>query len=380
MHRQSAVVVFVVAMLVLCGATSCKTVAKHEFRTVRVEKEIEITGYGWGENAEETAKNMAARLAIAAVKPGTLTFEYMHDKPFSMFTTSLGNSNVEVEMIGTEKLPDGGVKAVAKATRTQKVKKRMQNTRALVLSITSKKDTFEERVREIRELAYEQAVLRLGKEQFRVDKNEQLPEKMKGGLWIFSFDIEDDGSTSKGTLTAYAKVKKGSLDANEKARLLMNAWRNAILLAEMNEDEQEDMLDHLQGRMEDVTMEDLDYHAIFNKMLKLRLEPDYAAYFEEFAAFSLKQKEYNDAVRAMEKAVELAPFKLDYQKKLYQIVKKTNDRKKLEKWRTTLEQVEVFEDELGADLTGGMKYTRRYRWKDIEETDEAGVIRFKEAE
>ena len=380
MNRQTVVVVFVAMLLLVLGATSCKTVAKHEFKGVRVEKEIEVVGYGWGENAEQDAKKMAARLAIAAAKPATLTFEYMHDQPFSMFTTSLGNSNVEVEIVRTESLPDGGYKAVAKAVRTQKVKKRMQNTRALILTVTSKKDSFKERVREVRELAYEQAVLRLAMSQFKVDKKSELPEKMKGGLWIFSFDIDDDGSKAKGTLVTYAKVKKGSLDNNEKARLLMNAWRNAILLAELDEDAQEDMLDDLQDRMEDVTMEDLDYHSIFDKMLKLRLEPDYATYFEEFAAFSLKQKEYRDAVRAMEKAVELAPFKLDYQKKLYQVVKKAGDRKKMEEWRTKLEQVEVFDDELGADLTDGMKYTRRYRWKDTEETDMKGVIRFKEAE
>ena len=373
-HADALKIIFAAVALVLPAlGAGCKSAPpKYEFRHVEPKHEAVGYGYGWGDKAEQTAKEMAAREAVAA-SGRVLKFESLRVEPFSIFSMELGENNAKVKVGDTTTLPDGGVTVEAFAPIEPKIAKEMNTASFVEMTYASKLPTMAERVDDVRKTLYENVARLFARKEKGVTDDKLLPEKMIGKYWVYSFDITDDGKKTVGKITAYASVSFGKVSEAEKVEVLMNAWRNAVLLDTLGAQEKKELFEKLKMRMPTLTMNALDQSLIAKQVLSLNPDPKFC---EEFAAYALSKNNYADAQTAMERALQIRPDVLDYYKKLYQIAQKAGNKSRMAELEKKLEEMDVAADQMGADLTSTMTYTSHVKWVDSKEDQAAGKIHF----
>jgi len=336
-----------VAAAALMGAILMGCSTKIIYKQMDPDTEVIGVGYGWGENAEETARQAAIEEATALAIPRSLVFSYLRATPYTLFKTDLMDST-EVKVSDPRKLPDGGVEITAKAMRSSKVKQAMRLMRVANFEVTCEGDTFRKRVEGCRTEVLEKAM-----EIYALDHFSTIPEKLKGNYTFLGLDRKDDGKKMVAKVAVIVGfLGQGKLTKEEKSTVLMNAW-----LTVRNKNQAEAL-------------------AIFKRAMKINPGAGDAY---DFAMYEMGHDRIDNAIMAIKLAIQYAPQEVSYLKILYQLYKKKDNAPMMAEVEKQLKSLEMWEENPGADLTTNITYTEKIKWTEGTESREAtGVIYFRE--
>jgi len=344
-HTLVIILVMITAagMLLACGG---KTKVEFKSKQVVAPKIIGI-GYGFGDGAEKKAREAAVFEATAQCDPRSIHFDYLRVDSYTMFKMDKVGS-CDINIVKTEKLDNGGVMVVAEALRTREALKNMRFMTTVNFTLNCKGDKLRRRAEKCNSLIYEKALTHFAQKQY-----DSVPEKMKGNFTFFLIDKMDDGKKMTVNVSAYVGLAKGKLDKAEKSMVLMNAWRSQCAL----------------GNGDSAA-------PIFAKAMKLTPNATYA---EEYAVFELSRNNLKVARKGIKKAIKLSPYESKYLKILYQIEKQSGNEAGMAEVQKSLEEMEAWEDNPGADLTNNFQYRTKVRWEEGGKQDSGGMIHFREA-
>ena len=342
------------AMLLL--ASACSGTPKYVFKKSRVLPPIMATGYGWGDKAEEKAKREAEKLATAMVIPNSLEFNYLQVDSYSMFKIKKVDYT-DIKILKTQQLEDGGYSAIAQGQRSNQVIKDMRFKRPLHFEVECEGETFAERTQSCTGQFLQKAAMLTALNRFK-----EIPKKMRGGFTLYSMERIDDGKDEQ-VLKAvvFVGIKgKGDLEPEERAMVLMNAWHNTVA-----HDQNVDATALYQKAM-----------ATMKKMIGYVPAANFA---REYALFEMSHNRLQNAIAGIKDALLINPHEMEYNKILYQLYKKSGNKAKMEEIQKHLQQLEMWEENVGADITGGFKFRQKIKWVEGgEEQDPDGMIHFQE--
>ncbi|RJO66618.1 MAG: hypothetical protein C4523_11885, partial [Myxococcales bacterium] len=287
--------------------------------------------------------------ALALSVPRSIEFTYFRVGPYMMFKTEKVES-AEIKIVETKQLPDGGYVALAQAARSSEAQRWMKFKTAAVFEVECEGETLRERYQRCETSIYDRAM-----QVFAVRKFGELPEKLKGNYTFFFLDREDDG---KDEMTAKVMVfvgflGSGKLEPEEKGMVLMNAWRNAVARGA--------------GGLG---------AAIYKQAIKAYPNATYA---KEFGLYEFSQNRLDNAIMAINDAIKIAPYEVEYLKILYQIYKKKNDQGKMDELQKKLQELESWDENPGEDITGAFQYKSKITWTERgDEKTPSGIIQFRE--
>ncbi len=333
-------------VLLLALLASCASNPKATFVKLKSTSVVKGVGYSWGEDAEKNAKKNALKEASAIAQPSSIEFTYMQEGPYTIFRTKEIDQS-PAEIISTKQLDDGGYMAIAKANRTGKALKKVQYTRFADITVEDKSEKFQSRALNSYALALEEAITQSAEYKYG-----KVPPKMKGQLTFHSISRMDDGKKMRLRMAVYVGfIGQGSLSKQERAMVYMNAWRQACCKS--------------RGEIASV---------LYEKAVLIYPNADY---YEEFASWAIVNDHLKQAIVALEKANNKNPYNIKYLKKLYQLYSLVGYNKKAKTAEAKLIELEAFEENLGTDLSEGLRYHSKIRWStDGEEEDPEGTIHF----